>query len=40
MDAQTVADRLRSSGLQRTQAFIGGKWMEAYDGNTIKGLSY
>ncbi|KAL8166563.1 hypothetical protein V2J09_008062 [Rumex salicifolius] len=36
MDAQTVADRLRGSGLLQTQAFIGGKWMEAYDGKTLK----
>ena len=36
MEAQSVAARLNSSGLLRTQALIGGKWRDAYDGKTIK----
>ncbi|KAF3448800.1 hypothetical protein FNV43_RR09513 [Rhamnella rubrinervis] len=36
MDAKTVASRLTSSGLLRTQGLIGGKWSDAYDGKTIE----
>ncbi|KAG2372310.1 hypothetical protein LR48_Vigan05g035000 [Vigna angularis] len=36
MDAQSVASKLNSSGLLRTQGLIGGKWSDAYDGKTIK----
>ena len=36
MDAQSVASKLRSSGLLRTQGLIGGKWTDAYDGKTIQ----
>ncbi|PSS06286.1 Succinate-semialdehyde dehydrogenase [Actinidia chinensis var. chinensis] len=36
MEAQSVAARLNSSGLLRTQALIGGKWRDSYDGKTIK----
>ncbi|XP_052206645.1 succinate-semialdehyde dehydrogenase, mitochondrial [Diospyros lotus] len=34
-EAQSVAARLNSSGFLRTQALIGGKWTDAYDGKTI-----
>ncbi|KAL0917181.1 hypothetical protein M5K25_012228 [Dendrobium thyrsiflorum] len=37
--AQQPADsvnRLRESGLLKTQGLIGGKWVDAYDGKTIK----
>ncbi|GAB4836739.1 Succinate-semialdehyde dehydrogenase, mitochondrial [Ancistrocladus abbreviatus] len=36
MEAQSVAARLNSSGLLRSQGLIGGKWIDAYDGKTIK----
>ncbi|GLT91476.1 hypothetical protein SLE2022_093620 [Rubroshorea leprosula] len=36
MEAQSVAARLKNSGLFRTQGLIGGKWIDAYDGKTIK----
>jgi len=36
VDAQSVASKLNSSGLLRTQGLIGGKWSDAYDGKTIK----
>nr|XP_007149181.1 hypothetical protein PHAVU_005G048300g [Phaseolus vulgaris]ESW21175.1 hypothetical protein PHAVU_005G048300g [Phaseolus vulgaris] len=36
IDAQSVASKLTSSGLLRTQGLIGGKWTDAYDGKTIK----
>ncbi|KAK4804588.1 hypothetical protein SAY86_004405 [Trapa natans] len=36
MDAQTLTARLKESGLLRSQALIGGKWSDAYDGKTIK----
>ncbi|GKV37763.1 hypothetical protein SLEP1_g45753 [Rubroshorea leprosula] len=36
MDAQSVTARLKNSGLFRTQGLIGGKWIDAYDGKTIK----
>lgn len=36
MEAQSVASRLNSSGLLRSQGLIGGKWTEAYDTKTLK----
>ncbi|XP_044506386.1 succinate-semialdehyde dehydrogenase, mitochondrial-like [Mangifera indica] len=33
---QSVASRLRSSGLLLTQGLIGGKWTNAYDGKTLQ----
>jgi succinate-semialdehyde dehydrogenase len=36
MDVQSIASRLNSSGILRTQGLIGGKWVDAYDGKTIK----
>ncbi|KAL5568763.1 hypothetical protein UlMin_025338 [Ulmus minor] len=36
MDARSVASRLKSSGLLRTQGLIGGKWIDAYDGKTLQ----
>lgn len=36
MEAQSVASRLNSSGLLRSQGLIGGKWTEAYDAKTLK----
>ncbi|GLT31990.1 hypothetical protein SLA2020_066870 [Shorea laevis] len=36
MEAQSVAARLKNSGLFRMQGLIGGKWIDAYDGKTIK----
>ncbi|KAJ4981187.1 hypothetical protein NE237_032024 [Protea cynaroides] len=36
MDAQSIAAQLNTSGIFRTQGLIGGKWTEAYEGNTIK----
>ncbi|GMP64625.1 hypothetical protein CsSME_00025813 [Camellia sinensis var. sinensis] len=36
MEAQSVADQLNSSGFLRTQGLIGGKWIDAYDGKTLK----
>ncbi|XP_051128482.1 succinate-semialdehyde dehydrogenase, mitochondrial isoform X2 [Andrographis paniculata] len=35
-NARSVASRLSSSGFIRTQGFIGGKWVDAYDGKTIE----
>lgn len=35
-EAQNVAAKLKSSGLLRSQALIGGKWVDSYDGKTIK----
>lgn len=36
MDVKSFASRLSSSGLLRSQGLIGGKWSDAYDGETIK----
>ncbi|KAI4323271.1 hypothetical protein L6164_022891 [Bauhinia variegata] len=36
MAAESVASQLTSSGLLRTQGLIGGKWVDAYDGKTLK----
>nr|AMJ39514.1 aldehyde dehydrogenase 5F1 [Bixa orellana] len=36
MEAQNIADRLKSSSFFRTQGLIGGKWTDAYDANTLK----
>lgn len=36
MEAQSVAARLKNSGLFRMQGLIGGKWIDAYDGKTVK----
>ncbi|KAH9676958.1 Succinate-semialdehyde dehydrogenase [Citrus sinensis] len=33
---KSVTDRLRDSGLLRTQGLIGGKWIDAYDGKTLE----
>ncbi|XP_042510665.1 succinate-semialdehyde dehydrogenase, mitochondrial isoform X2 [Macadamia integrifolia] len=35
-NTQDIAARLSNSGIFRTQGLIGGKWTDAYDGNTIK----
>lgn len=35
-EAQSIATRLHSSGLLRSQGLIGGKWIDAYDGRTMK----
>ncbi|KAJ0043254.1 hypothetical protein Pint_18077 [Pistacia integerrima] len=35
-EMQSVASRLQSSGLLRTQGLIGGKWTNAYDGKTLE----
>lgn len=35
-EMQSVASRLHSSGLLRTQGLIGGKWTNAYDGKTLE----
>ncbi|KAH7557875.1 hypothetical protein JRO89_XS11G0232100 [Xanthoceras sorbifolium] len=32
----SITDKLRSSGLLRTQGLIGGKWTDAYDGKTLE----
>ncbi|KAG6518959.1 hypothetical protein ZIOFF_022445 [Zingiber officinale] len=34
-EPRVAVDRLRQSGLLRTQGLIGGKWIDAYDGKTI-----
>lgn len=39
MDTQSLAAGIKESGLLRSQALIGGKWSDAYDGKTIK-VSY
>lgn len=36
METQSIAAKLRSAGLLRNQALIGGKWIDAYDGKTIE----
>ncbi|PON98847.1 Succinylglutamate-semialdehyde dehydrogenase, partial [Trema orientale] len=36
MDSKSVASQLKTSGLLRTQGLIGGKWVDSYDGETIK----
>lgn len=36
MDAKSVEARLKSAGLFKTQGFIGGKWVDVYDGNTLQ----
>lgn len=36
MDAKGFASRLVDAGLLRSQALIGGKWSDAYDGKTIE----
>ena len=36
MDARSIASQLSSSGLLRTRGLIGGNWIDAYDGQTIK----
>lgn len=38
MAAQSLAARLKTSGLLRSQGLIGGKWVDAYDGKTIEVL--
>lgn len=35
MGAKDVAARLKSTGFLQTQGFIGGKFVDAYDGKTI-----
>ncbi|CAN4120642.1 unnamed protein product [Withania somnifera] len=35
-DTQSLAAKLKISGLLRNQALIGGKWVDSYDGKTIK----
>nr|GMC53617.1 succinate-semialdehyde dehydrogenase, mitochondrial isoform X1 [Ipomoea batatas] len=35
-ESSSVATRLNSSGLLKSQALIGGKWVDAHDGNTIE----
>ncbi|XP_047315333.1 succinate-semialdehyde dehydrogenase, mitochondrial [Impatiens glandulifera] len=35
-EADSIVDRLKSSGLLRTQGLIGGTWTDAYDGKTLK----
>lgn len=35
-EASSVATHLNSSGLLKSQALIGGKWVDAHDGRTIK----
>ncbi|KGN46791.1 succinate-semialdehyde dehydrogenase, mitochondrial [Cucumis sativus] len=35
-EAQSITTRLHSSGLLRSQGLIGGKWIDAYDGKTLK----
>ncbi|KAJ0973593.1 hypothetical protein J5N97_015558 [Dioscorea zingiberensis] len=35
-EPKAAAERLRASGLLKTQALIGGKWIDAYDGKTIQ----
>ncbi|XP_023534522.1 succinate-semialdehyde dehydrogenase, mitochondrial [Cucurbita pepo subsp. pepo] len=35
-EVQSIAARLRNSGLLRSQGLIGGQWIDAYDGRTIK----
>lgn len=40
VNARSVVDRLRNSGLLQTQVLIGGKWTDAYDGKTIQVLSH
>lgn len=35
-EAQNFAERLKNSGLLRTQGLIGGKWSDAYDGKVIE----
>ncbi|CAL9754127.1 unnamed protein product [Musa acuminata subsp. burmannicoides] len=36
VEPQATVDRLKESGLLRTQGLIGGKWIDAYDGKTIQ----
>ncbi|KAM7250940.1 hypothetical protein ACFE04_022823 [Oxalis oulophora] len=36
MDVKSIASKLSSSGMLRTQGLIGGKWLDSYDGKTIK----
>ncbi|GKV06804.1 hypothetical protein SLEP1_g18641 [Rubroshorea leprosula] len=36
METKSIATRIQNSGLFRTQGLIGGKWVDAYDGKTIK----
>ncbi|KAL8106990.1 succinate-semialdehyde dehydrogenase, mitochondrial-like [Apium graveolens] len=36
MGANDVLARLNSSGFLKTQGFIGGKWVDAYDGKTLE----
>ncbi|XP_031119191.1 succinate-semialdehyde dehydrogenase, mitochondrial [Ipomoea triloba] len=35
-ESSSVATRLNSSGLLKSQALIGGKWVDAHDGSTIE----
>ncbi|RWW16615.1 hypothetical protein GW17_00019490 [Ensete ventricosum] len=35
-EPQAAVDRLKESGLLKTQGLIGGKWIDAYDGKTIQ----
>ncbi|CAN6689108.1 unnamed protein product [Malus baccata var. baccata] len=36
MDAKSFVSQLNGAGLLRSQGLIGGRWSDAYDGNTIK----
>ncbi|WOL03355.1 succinate-semialdehyde dehydrogenase, mitochondrial [Canna indica] len=36
METQAAIDRLKNSGLLKTQGLVGGKWINAYDGKTIQ----
>ncbi|KAG1326380.1 succinate-semialdehyde dehydrogenase, mitochondrial [Cocos nucifera] len=36
MEPRAAVDRVRQSGLLKTQGLIGGKWTDAYDGKTIE----
>ncbi|KAJ0975933.1 hypothetical protein J5N97_017898 [Dioscorea zingiberensis] len=36
LEPKAAAERLRESGLLKTQGLIGGKWVDAYDGKTIQ----
>lgn len=36
MDAKSVAAHLKNSGLFQTKGLVGGNWIDAYDGKTLK----
>lgn len=36
VELHVAVDRLRKSGLLRSQGFVGGKWIDAYDGMTLQ----